>query len=78
LLPTRAALTPDGKELYLTYIVGDRSPGPNGAVGGGVYKVVNPASDAPVWTDVSPSRGAFGWSGIAIDAKNQRSFSRQC
>lgn len=70
LLPTRAAMTPDGKTIYMTYVVANDYPGPFGVVGGAVYKLVNPASDAPQWTDVSPSRGRFGWSGISIDPKN--------
>jgi len=67
LLPTRAALTPDGTTMYLTYIVGDNFPGPHGIVGGAVYRLDSPAGDSPVWRDISPSRGRFGWSGIAID-----------
>ncbi|MBC7782691.1 MAG: carbohydrate-binding protein [Burkholderiales bacterium] len=72
LLPTRNAISPDGKTLYLTYTIGDRNPGPHGIVGGGLWKVENPASDSPVWTDIAPDKGNFGWSGVSMDAGNPK------
>lgn len=67
LLPQRAALAPDGMTLYLTFGVGQQYAGPFGIVGGAVYKVSGPATALPVWRDISPSKGHFGWSGIALD-----------
>lgn len=70
LLPTRAAIAPDGSFMYLTYIIGEGYPGPHGAVGGDVYRVDQPNSSAPTWTKISPATGKFGWSGVAIDPTN--------
>jgi hypothetical protein len=67
LLPNRAVLTPDGKTLYVTYVVASGYPGPHGVVGGAVYRIDNPASDVPTFTDVAPATGGFGWSGVALD-----------
>ncbi|CAN5540751.1 hypothetical protein BH09PLA1_BH09PLA1_28320 [soil metagenome] len=67
LLPTRAAISPDGGRMYLTYVVGDRYLGPWGVVGGDVYRIDQPASSSPKWTTVSPVEGKFGFSGISID-----------
>jgi hypothetical protein len=65
--PIRAALTPNGNALYMTY---SNNVGPNGATAGNVYKVINPAT-APVWTTLStPALGSGGWSGISLDASN--------
>ncbi len=63
--PIRAAIRPTGSELFITYA---SNPGPNGAAGGAVYKVVAPASASPIWSDLKPG-GAnpyFGYSGIAL------------
>lgn len=69
LLPTRVAITPDGKTLYLTYVTGTQYPGPHGIDGGTVYRCDNPASDAPVWTEIAPAKAGYGWSGICLDPK---------
>lgn len=68
LLPNRAALTPDGTTLYITYVTSGGYPGPHGLNGGSVFKVTDPASGAPTWTEVAPvARGTFGYSGVSLD-----------
>ena len=54
LFPQRAALTPDGKTLYITYASSKVYPGPYGVGDGNVMKVADPAGAKPTWTDVSP------------------------
>ena len=68
--PIRAALTPDGNDLYITYSVGD--VGPNGATNGYVYEVVNPDAATTTWSvlTIDTPHGQGGWSGIAIDPTN--------
>jgi photosystem II stability/assembly factor-like uncharacterized protein len=66
-LPTRAAITPDGKTMYLTYIVGDGFPGPHNVVGGSVFRIDELSSNQPRWTEIAPAKGHFGFSGVAID-----------
>jgi photosystem II stability/assembly factor-like uncharacterized protein len=66
--PIRAAITPDGNSLYLTYA---NHPGPNDATAGEVYRVSNPSSATPTWTALPlPVLSPGGWSGIAIDPSN--------
>jgi hypothetical protein len=66
--PLRAALTPDGSSLYVTY---SDNPGPNGPTTGGVYRVSAPGSEAPTWTALQlPVLSPGGWSGVAIDPSN--------
>jgi hypothetical protein len=68
LIPIRAALTPNGATMYVTYSNG---PGPNDAGTGAVYKVTNPSSAGPTWTAMAlPSTGGGGWSGVSIDPAN--------
>lgn len=65
LLPIRAALTPDGKAMYVTL---SNSPGPNGATKGQVIKILDPASDSPAIEVCNvPHVGAHGFSGVCID-----------
>jgi photosystem II stability/assembly factor-like uncharacterized protein len=65
LLPIRAALTPDGKTMYVTL---SNSPGPNGATKGQVVRIDNPAGESPS-IDVCdvPKVGNHGFSGVCID-----------
>ncbi len=70
LLPTRAALAPDGKTLYVTYVVASGYPGPHGVVGGTVFRIDDPASDTPTFTEIAPAKGQFGWSGVSLDPTN--------
>ncbi|HEY7710851.1 MAG TPA: LEPR-XLL domain-containing protein, partial [Candidatus Entotheonella sp.] len=67
--PQRAALTPDGNTLYLTYGYSTDYPGPWGISEGTVYKVTNPDAAAPIWTEISPPVN-YGFSGVAIDPTN--------
>lgn len=65
LLPIRAALTPDGKAMYVTL---SNSPGPNGASKGEVVRIDNPAGDEPTVAVLDvPKVGNHGFSGICID-----------
>lgn len=66
LFPQRAALTSDGKTLYLTYATSTVYPGPYGLSDGAVYKVTDPAGDKPTWTKVTPP-AKYAYSAIAID-----------
>ncbi len=69
LFPLRAAITPTGDTLYLTY---SNHVGPNDATTGSVYKVSNPASATPTWGTLPlPVLSPGGWSGVAIDPADQ-------
>lgn len=73
LLPTRAALTPDGQTLYVTYVTANDYPGPHGVNGGTLYRIDNPASDSPTYTPIPPTGNGtanYGFSGIALDPTN--------
>ncbi|HEX8342895.1 MAG TPA: hypothetical protein VF624_18475 [Tepidisphaeraceae bacterium] len=70
LLATRAAISGDGKTMFLTYLTSREYPGPYGADGGAVYRVDDPSGAAPVWTEVTPVKGNFGWSGVSLDPTN--------
>lgn len=59
-LPQHGVLSGDGS-LYLTYT---NNLGPNGVTGGSVWKYT-PAGGA--WKNISPSQGAYGFSGLAVD-----------
>ncbi|SED03633.1 RICIN domain-containing protein [Streptomyces sp. TLI_105] len=59
-LPQHGVLSGDGS-LYLTYT---DALGPNGVTAGSVWKYT-PAGGA--WKNVSPSQGAYGFSGLAVD-----------
>ncbi|GAA4877211.1 RICIN domain-containing protein [Kitasatospora terrestris] len=59
-LPQHGVLSGDGS-LYLTYT---NALGPNGVTGGSVWKYA-PVGGA--WKDVSPSKGGYGFSGLAVD-----------
>ncbi|MFF8291445.1 RICIN domain-containing protein [Streptomyces sp. NPDC016309] len=61
-LPQHGVLSGDGS-LYLTYT---DALGPNGVTAGSVWKHT-PADGA--WKDVSPSRGDYGFSGLAVDPR---------
>ncbi|MER5292944.1 carbohydrate-binding protein [Streptomyces pharetrae] len=61
-LPQHGVVTGDGT-LYLTYT---DNLGPNGVTGGSVWKYT-PGSGS--WKDVSPSRGSYGFSGLAVDPR---------
>lgn len=67
LLPTRAVLTPDGKTMVVTFVIGQDYPGPHSIVGGAVYRCDNPAGANPVWTDISPKLNSGGYSGVSLD-----------
>ena len=68
LLPTRAALTADGKTLYATFVVAADCPGPSGVVGGAIYRCDDPAGASPTWTEISPKLdGRGGFSGVSLD-----------
>ncbi len=73
LMPVRAALTADGKTMYLTYATGEH-PGPYGVTGGTVYRVDGPASAVPLWTEIVPKgvskAGGGGWSGVTLDRQH--------
>lgn len=61
-LPQHGVLSGDGS-LYLTYT---NALGPNGVTAGSVWKYT-PARGA--WKNVSPSRGSYGFSGLAVDPR---------
>lgn len=64
-VPMRAALTPDGGTLYLTY---GSTNGPGDAWNGGVFRL-NTATN--VWTNITPSQASTaGYGGIDIDPTN--------
>ncbi|MCY0924634.1 RICIN domain-containing protein [Streptomyces sp. H27-H1] len=59
-MPQHGVLSGDGS-LYLTYT---NAVGPNGVTAGSVWKHT-PAGGA--WKNVSPSKGSYGFSGLAVD-----------
>ncbi|RCH65520.1 carbohydrate-binding protein [Streptomyces sp. SDr-06] len=59
-LPQHGVISGDGS-LYLTYT---NSLGPNGVTAGSVWKYT---SAGGTWKDVSPSKGSYGFSGLAVD-----------
>ncbi|MGW1595421.1 RICIN domain-containing protein [Streptomyces sp. NPDC002343] len=61
-LPQHGVVSGDGS-LYLTYT---DNLGPNGVTAGSVWKYT-PGSGT--WKDVSPSRGSYGFSGLAVDPR---------
>ncbi|MFJ8588281.1 RICIN domain-containing protein [Streptomyces sp. NPDC093595] len=61
-MPQHGVLSGDGS-LYLTYT---NALGPNGVTAGSVWKY-RPAGGT--WKDVSPSRGSYGFSGLAVDPR---------
>ncbi|MEV5340768.1 RICIN domain-containing protein [Streptomyces sp. NPDC052676] len=61
-LPQHGVVSGDGS-LYLTYT---DNLGPNGVTGGSVWKYT-PGSGA--WKNISPSRGSYGFSGLAVDPR---------
>src|SRR3954451_18790847 len=67
--PQRAALTPDGSALYLTYGFSTSYPGPYGVAEGMVQKVTNPAAASPTWSDISPPV-TYGFSAVTLDPTN--------
>jgi hypothetical protein len=67
LFPQRAALTPDGNTLYITYANSTTYPGPYGLSNGKVWKVTNPDDAAPIWTDITPPAPNYSYSAITID-----------
>jgi len=50
--------------LYITF---SDYPGPNGATAGSVWKYGIPGGN---WTDISPSSGYYGFSGVSVNPKN--------
>lgn len=64
--PQRAALTPDGSALYITYGFSTSYPGPWGISEGFVYKVTSPGAASPAWSDISPPV-TYGFSAVALD-----------
>lgn len=69
LFPQRAALSPDGTALYITYATSTSYPGPYGVGDGNVVKVTNPAGAAPGWTDISPPVN-YAFSAVTLDPTN--------
>ncbi|MFT3786851.1 MAG: hypothetical protein QM770_11910 [Tepidisphaeraceae bacterium] len=68
LLPIRAAITPDGSKLLLTY---SDNPGPNSPKRGEVFAVDAPSSVNPSWKKLDlPKLGDGGWSAVCIDPSN--------
>lgn len=61
-LPQHGVLSGDGS-LYLTYT---NALGPNGVTAGSVWKHT-PAGGT--WKDITPSRGSYGFSGLAVDPR---------
>ncbi|MEE1837654.1 RICIN domain-containing protein [Streptomyces sp. SP17KL33] len=61
-LPQHGVLSGDGS-LYLTYT---DNLGPNGVTAGSVWKYT-PAGGT--WKDISPSKGSYGFSGLAVDPR---------
>jgi photosystem II stability/assembly factor-like uncharacterized protein len=75
LLATRAAITPDGKTLYLTYVTATDWPGPGGVTGGAVWRCENPSTTSPIWTDITPApESGGGWSGVCLEPNNSNSI----
>ena len=69
LFPQRMALSPDGTAMYVTYSSSTTYGGPYGLANGRVYKIANPKSATPTWTNISPQT-TYGFSAIAIDPTN--------
>jgi photosystem II stability/assembly factor-like uncharacterized protein len=63
LLPHHGFLSSDG---FLTVTYGN-APGPNGMSGGAVWQL-NTATG--IWKDISPSKGSFGYAGLAVDPRH--------
>ncbi|MGW0499316.1 RICIN domain-containing protein [Streptomyces sp. NPDC003007] len=61
-LPQHGVLSGDGS-LYLTYT---NALGPNGVTAGTVWKYT---PDRGAWKNISPSRGSYGFSGLAVDPR---------
>ncbi|WP_411109533.1 RICIN domain-containing protein [Streptomyces sp. c-19] len=61
-LPQHGVFSGDGS-LYLTYT---NALGPNGVTAGSVWKHT-PAGGT--WKDITPSRGSYGFSGLAVDPR---------
>ncbi|MGR4881490.1 RICIN domain-containing protein [Streptomyces sp. LARHCF249] len=59
-MPQHGVLSGDGS-LYLSYT---NTVGPNGVTAGSVWKYT-PAAGA--WKNISPSKGSYGFSGLAVD-----------
>ncbi|MGC4030784.1 MAG: hypothetical protein QM754_03410 [Tepidisphaeraceae bacterium] len=74
LLATRAALTPDGRTLFVTFLTGKDFPGPWGADGGAVYRCDDPAGEKPVWTNITPQTPPCGWSGVCLDPQSPQTI----
>lgn len=73
ILPNRAVLSPDGKRMYVTYVTASDFPGPHGVNGGTVYRIDNPASPTPTYTQIPPTgdgQARYGWSGVSIHPAN--------
>ncbi|MFI5625497.1 carbohydrate-binding protein [Nocardioides sp. NPDC051685] len=61
-LPQHGVVSGDGS-LYLTYT---NALGPNGVTAGSVWRY---APTRGSWKDVSPSKGSYGFSGLAVDPR---------
>jgi hypothetical protein len=61
-LPQHGVVSGDGS-LYLTYT---DNLGPNGVTGGSVWKYTTRSG---TWKNISPSRGSYGFSGLAVDPR---------
>ena len=61
-LPQHGVVSGDGS-LYLTYT---DNLGPNGVTGGSVWKYT---TGSGAWKNISPSRGSYGFSGLAVDPR---------
>ncbi|MFP3988980.1 RICIN domain-containing protein [Streptomyces sp. E11-3] len=61
-MPQHGVLSGDGA-LYLTYA---NSVGPSGATAGSVWKYTTGGGS---WKNVSPSKGSYGFSGLAVDPR---------
>ncbi|MFC8277836.1 RICIN domain-containing protein [Streptomyces sp. NPDC057271] len=61
-LPQHGVLSGDGS-LYLTYT---NALGPNGVTAGSVWKHT---PSGGTWKDITPSRGSYGFSGLAVDPR---------
>jgi photosystem II stability/assembly factor-like uncharacterized protein len=67
--PMRAVLSDDGSVLYVTY-ASQAGPLASGDTGGIVYKVSNPSSASPTWTNITPAGASGMFTAIAIDPTN--------
>lgn len=63
-VPQHAAFGPDGT-LYVSFSIGDgrSATNPSNAKGGGVWK----RDRQGLWTDITPAKGGFGYSGLDVD-----------